>query len=143
MTGQLDFKPLADAIGALGDALDVLGDAAWFDAQPRRVRTTLISGAVQSVEFVYELSIKSIRRSLERYFDDDASVDALSFRALIRSAAERGLLDDVEAWFGYREMRNITARTYDQAKAHKVLASAPAFLTHARDLHRRLSALRD
>lgn len=143
MTGQLDFKPLADAIAALGDAIDVVGDTAWFDVQPRRVQATLISGAVQSVEFVYELSVKSIRRSLEHYFEDDTAVDAMSFRGMIRTAAKRGLIDDVEAWFGYRELRNITDHTYDQAKAFKVLAAAPAFLAHARDLLQRLSALRD
>lgn len=143
MTRELDFTPLHNAIGALSDALDVVGNTAWFAAQPRPVQTTLVSGAVQSVEFVYELSIKSIRRSLEHYFGDDIAVDAMSYRALIRTAAERGLLDDVEAWFNYREMRNITADTYDAAKVQQVLAAAPAFLANARALFRKLGMLGD
>jgi hypothetical protein len=32
----------------------------------------------------------------------------------MRMAAGRGLIDDVEAWFGYRKMRHITAHTEDQ-----------------------------
>lgn len=141
MTGQPDFSCLADAIRALGDALEVLGDHAWFEAQPQKVRNTLISGAVQSVEFVYELAIKSLRRSLEAYFDVAGEVDGLTYKDLIRTAAERGLLDDVPAWFGYREMRNITSQTYDERKAHVVLAAAPGFLAHARALLGRLNAI--
>lgn len=141
MTDALDFTPLANAIEALDDALTVLADTAWFDAQPSAVRNTLVSGAMQSVEFVYELAIKSLRRSLEHYFAETSPVDAMSFRSLIRTAAERGLIDQVEPWFAYRDMRNITAHTYDRAKARSVLSQAGGLLADARELCRRLTAL--
>jgi nucleotidyltransferase substrate binding protein (TIGR01987 family) len=141
VTGQLDFSSLVDAVRALGDALEVLDDKTWLEAQPDKVRNTLISGAVQSVEFVYELSVKSIRRSLEMHFESQGEVDGMTYRELIRTAAERGLLDDVPSWFGYREMRNITSHTYDERKAREVLAAAPGFLVHARALLDRLNAI--
>ncbi|WP_353228059.1 HI0074 family nucleotidyltransferase substrate-binding subunit [Novosphingobium sp.] len=141
MTDALDFTPLARVIDALDDALGVLADKPWFDVQPLPVRNTLVSGAVQSVEFVYELAIKSLRRSLEHYFADVTPVDAMSFRTLIRTAAERGLIDQVEPWFAYRDMRNVTAHTYDRAKAQAVLAQAAALAGDARALCARLTAL--
>lgn len=141
MTGALDFSPLDRAIDALDDALSVLGSAAWFDGQSPAVQNTLIAGAVQSVEFVFELSIKSLRRALEHHFADGAGIDAMSYRALIRTAAERGLVDRVEPWFAYRDMRNITAHTYDHVKALALLAEAPRLRDDARALHRRLAAL--
>lgn len=141
VTGQLDFSSLADAIRALGDALEVLDDKAWLEEQPPKVRNTLVSGAVQSVEFVYELAVKSIRRSLETHFESQGDVDGMTYRELIRTAAERGLLDDVPSWFGYREMRNITSHTNDEGKAREVLAAAPGFLAHARVLLGRLNAI--
>lgn len=119
----------------------MLDDKAWFAAQPQKVRNTLISSAVQSVEFVYELAVKSIRRTLETYFESQGEVDGMTYREVIRTAAERGLLDDVAAWFGYREMRNITSDTYDERKAREVLAAAPGFLAHARALLDRLNAI--
>jgi nucleotidyltransferase substrate binding protein (TIGR01987 family) len=141
VTRQLDFSSLSDAIRALGDALEILGDKTWLDAQPQKVRNTLVSGAVQSVEFVYELAVKSIRRSLEAYFESPGDVDGMTYRELIRTAAERGLLEDVQAWFGYREMRNITSHTYDERKARDVLVAAPGFLSHAQVLLDRLNAI--
>lgn len=141
VTAQLDFSSMANAIRALGDALEILDDKVWLESQPSKVRKTLISGTVQSVEFVYELAVKSIRRSLEAYFENRGEIDGMTYRELIRTAAERGLLEDVPAWFGYREMRNITSHTYDERKARAVLAAAPEFLAHARVLLDRLNAI--
>lgn len=141
MTGALDFSPLDRAIAALDDALSVLGSSAWFEGQSAAVQNTLIAGAVQSVEFVFELAVKSLRRALEHHFADSTGVDAMSYRTLIRTAAERGLIDRVEPWFAYRDMRNITAHTYDRAKARALLAEAPALRDDARALHTRLVAL--
>ncbi len=35
----------------------------------------------------------------------------MGWRALIRAGAEQGLIADVDAWFVYREKRNITFHT--------------------------------
>jgi len=47
-------------------------------------------------------------------------VDFTSSRGLLRLAAEKGLVQNIEAWFEYRQMRNITSHTYDHEKAQQV-----------------------
>ena len=137
---RLDFNPLRMALQALQDGLAVVQDLAWFDQQDAKVRNTLIAGVIQSFEFVYEISIKMLRRQLEREADNPVDIDQAGFRDLLRIAAEKGLIDDVEAWFAFRQMRNITAHTYDQAKARQVYQGTQAFLAHARGLLDRLEA---
>jgi nucleotidyltransferase substrate binding protein (TIGR01987 family) len=136
----LDLTALHSAIGSLDDGLTVVSDAAWFNAQDIKVRNTLVAGVIQNFEFVYEIGIKMLRRQLEAESDSPADIDQASFRDLLRIAAEKGLIDDVEAWFSFRQMRNITAHTYDHAKAQQVYAGTQAFLTHARALLARLES---
>ena len=44
------------------------------------------------------------------------------------------MVDDPEAWFEYRPMRNITSHTYDEATAEKVAGSEVSFLKNAKSL---------
>ena len=44
------------------------------------------------------------------------------------------IVDDPDAWFEYRRMRNITSHTYDEATAEKVAGSAKSFLKDAKSL---------
>ena len=136
----LDLTALRSAIGSLDDGLAVVSDSVWFNAQDPKVRNTLVAGVIQNFEFVYEIGVKMLRRQLEAESDSPAEIDQASFRDLLRIAAEKGLIDDVEAWFGFRQMRNITAHTYDHAKAQQVYAGTQAFLTHARALLARLES---
>lgn len=136
----LDFTALRYAISSLDDGLAVVSDANWFNAQDIKVRNTLIAGVIQNFEFVYEISVKMLRRQLEAESDSPDSIDQASFRELLRVGAEKGLIDDVEAWFGFRQMRNITAHTYDHAKAQQVYEGTQDFLTHARTLLARLES---
>ena len=115
-------------------------DEAWFAQQNSSVRHTLIAGVIQNFEFVYEISVKMIRRQLELESDSPADIDAASFRDVLRVAFEKGLITDVEAWFGFRQMRNITAHTYDHAKAQQVYQGTQNFLAHACQLLACLSA---
>ncbi len=136
----LDLTALRSAITSLDDGLAVVSDAAWFNQQDAKVRNTLMAGVIQNFEFVYEIGIKMLRRQLEAEADSPAEIDQSSFRELLRLGAEKGLIDDVEAWFGFRQMRNITAHTYDHAKAQQVYAGTQSFLTHARGLLARLES---
>ena len=52
----------------------------------------------------------------------------------VDEAAERGLLADVEAWMEYRRQQNITAHTYDEAKAKSVYQTALKFFPDAQAL---------
>ncbi len=135
---SLDLSALHLAITSLEDGLSVVSDAAWFNQQDAKVRNTLVAGVIQSFEFVYEISVKMIRRQLELESDSPTDVDQAGFRDLLRIAHEKGLIADVDAWFGFRQMRNITAHTYDHAKARQVYEGTQAFLNHARLLRTQL-----
>lgn len=56
----------------------------------------------------------------------------------MRTAAEKGLIDDVEAWFRYHLMRNITSHTYNQEKARQVYEGTLVFIEDARALLKQL-----
>jgi nucleotidyltransferase substrate binding protein (TIGR01987 family) len=136
----LDLSSLHNAVVSLEAGLGVVSDHAWFNAQSEAVRNTLIVGVIQNFEFVYEISIKMIKRTIELEAASPDEVDESNFKEVLRSAAEKGLISDVEAWFKYRKMRNITAHTYDHAKARQVYEGTLEFIGDARDLLNRLSA---
>lgn len=109
-------------------------DTGWFNRQNEKVRNTLIAGVIQNFEFVYEISTKMLRRRLEMDALNPAEVDFANFRDVLRMAAEKGLIQDVQAWFGYRQMRNITAHSYDRQKAQQVYEGTQALMQDARAL---------
>lgn len=140
MTGKLDLSALRNAIVSLHEGIGVVSDESWFKVQSKSVQNTLIAGVIQNFEFVYELSIKMIRRQIERGAASPTEADYSDFRDLLRTAAEKGLLADVEAWFEYRKMRNITAHTYDHNKAKRVYDGTLTFIADARALLEMLDA---
>jgi nucleotidyltransferase substrate binding protein (TIGR01987 family) len=134
----LDLTPLRQSLSSLEDGLDVVRDLAWFQQQSDKVRHTLIAGVIQNFEFVYEISTKMLRRRLEMDALNPSEVDFANFRDVLRIAAEKGLIDNVQDWFGYRQMRNITTHTYDHQKAQQVFQGTQAFTLDARRLLARL-----
>ena len=136
----LDLSSLRNAIFALADSIAVVGNRDWFDRQPDAVRNTLQAGTIQHFEVAFELCIKMLRRYIELNAANPADIDTFSFRDLLRAGGEAGLIEDVEAWFTHRTMRNINSHTYDKAKADRVSADADTFLSDARSLLRRLEA---
>ena len=137
----LDLSALREAIASLHEGLEIVSDLEWFNRQSDKVQNTLIAGVIKNFEFVYEISIKMIRRRLEIGADSPADVDKMEFRDLLRSAAERGLINDVEAWFKYRKMRNITSHTYDHEKARQVYQETIVFIDDAWLLLQQLEAM--
>ncbi len=127
----LDISPLTNAVARLGEGLVRYG----ADTSDTQIR----DGLIQRFEFTYDLAHKLLRRALEAGAANPAEVDRMTFPALIRTANEQGLLaGDWTDWRTYREMRNITPHTYDEAKAVQVVAAIPGFLAEARALVERL-----
>jgi nucleotidyltransferase substrate binding protein (TIGR01987 family) len=129
----LDLTPLEDAITQLAEGLR--------EADRRPESELLRDGVIQRFEYTHELALKFIRRVLEVIFGE--AVDQMAYNDMLRTAAERGLIDDVEAWFGYRAARNKTSHTYDANVAADVFRTARPFLGHAQTLLRNLHALDD
>ncbi|WP_311240224.1 MULTISPECIES: nucleotidyltransferase substrate binding protein [unclassified Xanthomonas] len=140
MNEKLDLTALRNAVSSLEDSLGVVSDSAWFNQQSKQVKNTLVAGLIQNFEFVYEIGIKMLKRQIEAESASPEEVDETNFREVLRVAAEKGLIADVEAWFKYRQMRNITAHTYDHEKAKKVYQGTLDFIVDARDLLQKLEA---
>jgi nucleotidyltransferase substrate binding protein (TIGR01987 family) len=120
----LDISNLESAIGRLSEglaryALDIT------DAQIR-------DGLIQRFEFTYDIAHKTLRRYLASVAATPTEFDALPFADLIRAGNRQGLLrSDWPQWRQFREMRNITSHTYDEAKAQAVVGGIPVFLAEA------------
>jgi nucleotidyltransferase substrate binding protein (TIGR01987 family) len=134
MSDRLDLSSLQSAINSLAESLAVVGDKAWFSAQSPSVKNTLIAGVIQNFEFTYESCVKMVRRRMELDAASPTEIDQDSFRDLIRSAYEKGLVSDPTRWFGYRKMRNLTSHTYEESIARSVFKGIGAFLADARAL---------
>ena len=89
---SLDLGALQNAISSLEDSLGVVSDTGWFNAQTLPVQNTLVSGVIQNFEFVYEISIKMIKRLIELESASPNEVDETNFRDVLRVAAEKGLV---------------------------------------------------
>jgi nucleotidyltransferase substrate binding protein (TIGR01987 family) len=141
MANMLDLTALKDAITSLENGIAAVDDAAWFNAQSPIIRNTMMAGVIQNFEFVWDLSIKMIRRRIEMDAATPTEADHSDYRDLMRAAGERGLVADVEAWFEYRKLRNVTSHTYDAAKARATFSGIPSFLDAARHLLTRLPGI--
>jgi nucleotidyltransferase substrate binding protein (TIGR01987 family) len=130
---QLDLSSLQAALASLSRGL-----LRW-QSQPQDEE--LRDACIQRFEYSFELSWKMLKRRLELDLPDSGSVDAMSYRELIRSGAERGLLSDADLWMMFRDMRNTTTHTYNAVKAAQVAAVAPSFLQYAQDLLTNLQSL--
>ena len=100
----LDLSSLRDALASLRRALTRWQATAAQDEELR-------DACIQRFEYTFELSWKMLKRRLELDLADAHSVDAMSFRDLMRSGGERGLVRDVDAWMVFRDKRNITSHT--------------------------------
>lgn len=131
---------LENALSELQRNLDLQGSALAHD---KRLLDTFRTAAIKSFEYAYELSVRLMRRHLELRSEVPGEIDALDFRTLMRVAAEKGVIDNPLAWVRFREKRNITSHTYDEAQSLEVLAAMPEFIIRARYLLQRLVGVVD
>lgn len=129
--GGLDFSSLDKSISRLRTGLETLnsapGDQLYRD------------GVIQRFEFTYGSCHRMLLRFLEQNSPNPEEIEQMSFAALIRTAGESGLLKSGwNEWRFFREARNATSHTYNQAKAEEVLRVVPHFLAEAEFLYERL-----
>lgn len=129
---KLDLTSLQGALLQLEESLEF--SRSESAASDPRIFRQFRNSVVQCFEFTYELCWKMLKRRLELDAPSPESVDSLSFRDLFRIGAEQGLVDDPVRWFEYRERRNETSHTYNEAKAERVYETAAGFLADARAL---------
>jgi nucleotidyltransferase substrate binding protein (TIGR01987 family) len=136
MKVMLITKPLGDALVHLETNFALIGSS-LARGQPM-LTATFRTAAIKSFEYVYEISIRLMRRALELKAMSATEIDQMDFKTLMRTAAEKGLIDDPQPWYLFRDKRNITAHTYDETKALDVLAVVPQLIERARFLLARL-----
>ena len=123
---KLDLSALEKALASLSRAL--------VRAQGLPADEELRDASIQRFEYSFELAWKMLKRRLELDVPSTDAVDTLSYRAMIRLAAERGLLANPQAWFDYRDQRNRTTHTYDLVIAQQVYACITGFKRDADSL---------
>lgn len=124
---KIILTPFEKAVASLEEAL----------AQPKT--DYLRDATIQRFEYTFELAIKMLKRSLEKW-PEGTTIDQQTYRDMIRMAAESGLITDPEAWFEYREARNITSHAYDEKLAEKVYTTVKKFGPDAKKLLNALKA---
>ena len=121
---MIDYEPLRKSIEQLQTSLRYRqSDLALND---KEIGKQFRAAAIQAFEFCFEIGIKMLRRRLEAILTTP-EVERLSYRDLLRISAEKGFIDDPQAWFRYREMRNITSHSYDESKAEMIASVLPEF----------------
>ena len=115
--GKLDFSTLEKAIDSFEKAL----------ARPKD--EFIRDSVIQRFEYTYELAWKMLKRHLARD-EGSENVDHLHRKDLFRLAGEKGIIEDVDAWFEFHEARNQTTHTYNEDTAEEVYKKARLFLPH-------------
>lgn len=127
---EIDLSSLKKAIASLDRAIK----RSRADSSDEELR----DATIQRFEYTYELSWKMLKRTLEKVSPTPFAIDQMSFKEMIRTTAEQGLLSNVEKWFTYRELRNQTSHGYDQVKAQEVYKEILYFYEDAVELLNRL-----
>ncbi|NBT85709.1 MAG: nucleotidyltransferase [Alphaproteobacteria bacterium] len=134
---KLDLTSLDRAVFQLNQSIS------YYDSdlakQDKGVKLQFRMACIQAFEYTYELSYKMLKRYLEMSEATSEIIDSMSFPELIRTGSERGLLkSDWSCWKQYREVRNITAHTYNDSKAEAAFSIIPDFLIEAEYLLQKL-----
>lgn len=122
---QLDLTPLEKAVGQLEKSLGFLHSE--LAASDPDLREQFRAATIQAFEYVYELGTKFLRRQLEQIHATPSELRELNFLDLMREAARAGLVQDPLVWRTFRELRNRTSHTYDEAEAEAILDALPVF----------------
>lgn len=91
-------------------------------------------GCIKRFEYTYRLSITALKRYMEQEAVVPEPIDTLHVRDFLRIAFEIGVIQDVNAWFAFREAIKNTSHAYDDAKAEAVFHLIPEFVVQAKFL---------
>ncbi len=80
----------------------------------------------------FEYTYSTLLSTLKKYFSTKPfvteKVEELNFNEMVRTANQFNLLkSNLETWTKFRAMRNMTAHSYDEATALKIIESLPEF----------------
>jgi len=86
-------------------------------------------GVIQRFEFTFELAWKSIQE-----FAQYKGLGVASPRDAFRVAADLGVIDNPEMWFGFLKDRNESTHLYNEDQAKMVFSRMPNFVSEVKKL---------
>ena len=129
---KLDITSFENALNSLVDIL------VRYDKDPADI--VVRDAAIQRFEYTYSLALKMLSRFIDK--ESKEITHTMTFNQLIRTANQFGLLkSNLEIWDDYRQKRNSTSHTYDEAIALEVMSIVPSFKDDAEFLLNKLKEL--
>jgi len=138
---KLDLTSLEKALTSLSQLYQRVSNEAFMSKQDHVIRFGLQAGLVQNLEFTYEICWKMMKRWLE--INAGENVEGVTRRELFRMAAENHLIENVDDWMTFRELRNQTSHRYDSKLAEDAQALIADFILAAERLFEYLKAHND
>ena len=133
----LDLTSLEAAVVQLEEVL-ALCNREPYKSDPL-VRRHLRAAAIKAFEYTYAISLKMIKRYMEKTITEPDEIDNMTFNNFIREAFGKDLVQsDVPAWRDYRKKRGTTSHTYDEEKAQEIFEMIPDFLKESQYVLARL-----
>ena len=102
------------------------------------VKFAFKTATIQSFEYVYEIAVKMTKRVLANNLSSASEINLISFKNVIRKAAQFGLISNPKNWFAYRKKRNITPHGYDCDKSELIFDDMEIFIEDSQDLLEKL-----
>jgi nucleotidyltransferase substrate binding protein (TIGR01987 family) len=129
---KLDITSFENALKSLIDIL------VMYDKNPGDI--VVRDATIQRFEYTYSLALKMLSRFISK--ESKEITHTMTFNQLIRTANQFGLLkSNLEIWDDYRQKRNSTSHTYDEAIALEVMSVVPNFKDDAEFLLSKLKEL--
>lgn len=125
---KIELSPLRNAISQLETGL--------HQAESEPGNELLRDGVIQRFEYSHELALRFIKRVLKTLHND--LLEQMPYNDILRTAADRKYIQNIEHWFTYRDARNKTSHAYDAFIAAEVYGVVPNFLEDIRILLQQL-----
>lgn len=113
-------------------ALSSLNEAIANNNQSSFLRDSII----QRFEYTFELSWKVLQNVL-----NEQGVETFGPKDILRKAGQHNLLDEIEAWLKFLEVRNLTTHVYNEEIAKQVLVEALKFPQYVEKLVASINAI--
>jgi len=127
---SLDIASLKGAVKALEAAIKVYN----ADTLEEDIRhTTLRPGVIHNFEVAYE----ECRRSMKRWLEANGSRDIVkgaTYKQFYKSALEKGLISNINVWYGFHDARCKGLEIYREDIAEEVFDMANRFIPVAQEL---------
>ena len=127
----MDYTQLKTAIERYGEMLQAYRNNA---SRPPLEQEAVQDSLIKRFEYTLEVAWKICKKHLEEEGFAEAATG--SPKSIIRLAAQRNLITDPEAWFGYLHFRHDTSHDYSSDKAEAVLDITGNFYNDVVKLYR-------